>query len=98
MTNNYLNILQEIKTLGKTSFDLGKIKSEELKQKIDLKIQERAVLSLKSKLAEKHKSFDDYNDEELEIMLSEEKRKIQDNLKNMTLTAVLTLLGLNFLA
>ncbi|MDD3495183.1 MAG: hypothetical protein PHU11_04760 [Dysgonamonadaceae bacterium] len=45
----------------------------------------------------RHKSFDDYNDEELEIMLSEEKRKIVDSLKTKSLLAVLALLGISLI-
>jgi len=39
--------------------------SDKLKEQIDLAIQERAVLALKSELTMRHKSFDDYSDEEL---------------------------------
>jgi len=71
--------------------------SDKLKDQIDLAIQERAVLALKSELTMRHKSFDDYNDEELEIMLSEEKRKIVDSLKTKSLLAVLALLGISLI-
>ena len=71
--------------------------SDKLKDQIDLAIQERAVLALKSELTMRHKSFDDYNDEELEIMLAEEKRKITDSLKTKSLLAVLALLGISLL-
>ncbi|MDM5271120.1 hypothetical protein PGH07_02935 [Sulfurovum sp. zt1-1] len=71
--------------------------SDKLKDQIDLAIQERAVLALKSELTMRHKSFDDYNDEELEIMLAEEKRKITDSLKTKSLFAVLALLGISLL-
>lgn len=71
--------------------------SDKLKEQIDLAIQERAVLALKSELTMRHKSFDDYNDEELEVMLSEEKRKIVDSLKTKSLFAVLALLGISLL-
>jgi len=71
--------------------------SDKLKEQIDLAIQERAVLALKSELTMRHKSFDDYSDEELEIMLSEEKRKIVDALKTKSLLAVLALLGISLI-
>jgi hypothetical protein len=71
--------------------------SDKLKDQIDLAIQERAVLALKSELTMRHKSFDDYSDEELEIMLSEEKRKITDSLKTKSLLAVLALLGISLI-
>jgi hypothetical protein len=71
--------------------------SDKLKDQIDLAIQERAVLALKSELTMRHKSFDDYSDEELEVMLSEEKRKIVDSLKTKSLFAVLALLGISLI-
>ena len=71
--------------------------SDKLKDQIDLAIQERAVLALKSELTMRHKSFDDYSDEELEIMLSEEKQKIVDSLKTKSLLAVLALLGISLI-
>lgn len=71
--------------------------SDKLKDQIDLAIQERAVLALKSELTMRHKSFDDYNDEELEIMLAEEKRKIMDSLKTKSLLAILALFGISLL-
>ena len=71
--------------------------SDKFKDQIDLAIQERAVLALKSELTMRHKSFDDYSDEELEIMLSEEKRKITDSLKTKSLLAVLALLGISLM-
>lgn len=44
-----------------------------------------------------HKSFDDFNDDELEIMLTDEKSRIVDSLKNKTIVAALAILGLDFL-
>jgi len=78
------------------SYDFAKIKSQTLKNKVDYKIQERAVLNLKAELTLHNKSFDDYSDEELEILLSREKQKIVDDLKTRTLVASLAFLGLNF--
>ncbi|MBD3790610.1 MAG: hypothetical protein IE918_00400 [Campylobacterales bacterium] len=54
-------------------------------------------MALKSELTMRHKSFDDYNDEELEIMLAEEKRKIMDSLKTKSLLAILALFGISLL-
>lgn len=93
-TSGIVNITKE--QFDKT-YDYAKIKSDKLKEKIDAKIQERAVLNLKAELAMRHKSFDDYNDEELEIMLLREKDKIVNELKNRSLVAALALLGLDFL-
>jgi hypothetical protein len=92
--DSLLNITKE--PLSK-AFDFTKIQSENLKNSIDAKIQEKAVLNLKAELTMRHKTFDDYNDEELEIMLSNEKSEIFDSLKSKSLIGVLALLGLDFL-
>jgi len=78
------------------TFDYAQIKSHLLKDKIDYKIQERAVLNLKAELIIHNKIFDDYSDEELEILISREKQKIVDYIKTKTLVATLAFLGLNF--
>ncbi len=59
------------------------------------KIRKKAILATKARLAEHHKSFDDYNDEELEIIIADEERKIIDDLKTKSLVITLAALGLN---
>ena len=93
LSEDAINITKE--QFNKT-YDYAHIKSQKLKDKIDYKIQERAVLNLKAELIIHHKTFDDYSDEELEILISREKQKIVDDLKNKTLVATLAFLGLNF--
>lgn len=93
LSEDAINITKE--QFNKT-FDYAHIKSQKLKDKVDYKIQERAVLNLKAELIIHHKTFDDYNDEELEILISREKQKIIDDLKTKTLVATLAFLGLNF--
>lgn len=93
LSEDAINITKE--QFNKT-YDYAHIKSQKLKDKIDFKIQERAVLNLKAELIIHHKTFDDYNDEELEILISREKQKIVSDLKNKTLVATLAFLGLNF--
>jgi hypothetical protein len=77
--------------------DSLKERKDQLWESIDLKIQEKAVLNLKAELAMRHKSFESYTDEELEIMLVSEKAKIVDSLKTKSLLAVLALFGLSLL-
>ncbi|RXJ67629.1 hypothetical protein CRV08_09675 [Halarcobacter ebronensis] len=79
------------------AFDYPSIKGKELKQAVKKKIREKAVLSTKARLAEHHKRFDDYSDEELEIIILDEERKIKDDLKTKSLVASLAILGLDFL-
>lgn len=93
-TQGVFNLTKE--QFSKT-FDFAKIQNDKLKSAINDKIQERAILNLKAELVMRHKSFDDYTDEELEIMISSEKRKIVDDLKTKSLVGVLALLGLDFL-
>ncbi len=78
-------------------FSLARIKSESVKDKINLKIREKAILATKARLAENHKSFDDFSDEELEVIIADEERKIIDDLKTKSLVAALAVLGLDFL-
>ncbi len=93
LSEDAVNVTKE--QFSKT-FNYAKIKSKKLKQKVDFKIQERAVLNLKAELIIHNKTFNDYTDEELEILISREKLKITDDLKNKTLVATLAFLGLNF--
>ncbi|MFV0561890.1 hypothetical protein [Malaciobacter mytili] len=79
------------------AFDYPSLKSKELKEAIAKKIRQRAILSTKARLAERNKSFEDYSDEELEIIISDEERKIKDDLKTKSLVAALAILGLDFL-
>jgi hypothetical protein len=92
-SGNMLNLTKE--QFGK-GFDFAKIKSNSLKEQINFKIREKAILSTKARLAENHKTFDDFSDEELEIIIADEERKVVDDLKNKTLVAALAALGLNF--
>ena len=93
-TSTAINITKE--QFDKT-FDFAKIQNDKLKNKIDMKIQEKAILNLKAELAMRHKSFDDYNDQEIETMLQAQKQKIIDDLKTKSLVGALALLGLDFL-
>jgi len=89
-----LNLTKEQFNKG---FDFAKIKSDAVKEKINLKIREKAILATKARLVENHKSFDDFSDEELEVIIADEERKIIDDLKTKSLVASLAILGLDFL-
>jgi len=92
-SDEMLNLTKE--QFGK-GFDFAKIKSNTVKDKINFKIREKAILSTKARLAENHKTFNDFSDDELEIIIADEERKIIDDLKNKSLVAALAFLGLNF--
>ena len=92
-SNKLLNLASENTT---KAFDYSKIKSEQLKNAINLKIREKAILATKARLVENYKTFDDYSDEQLEIIIADEERKIVDDLKTKSLVVALAALGLNF--
>ncbi|QDF28258.1 hypothetical protein [Halarcobacter anaerophilus] len=79
------------------AFDYPSIKGRELKNAVKQKIREKAILSTKARLAEHHKTFDDYTDEELEIIICDEESRIKDDLKTKSLVGALAILGLDFL-
>ena len=92
-SNKLINLASENAT---KAFDYPKIKSQQLKDAINLKIREKAILSTKARLIENHKTFDDFSDEDLEIIIADEERKIIDDLKTKSLVVALAALGLNF--
>lgn len=93
-SNKLLSIASENAT---KAFDYPKIKSQQLKESIKLKIREKAILATKARLVENYKTFDDYSDEQLEIIIADEERKIIDDLKTKSLVVALAALGLNFI-
>ena len=92
-SNKLLNLANENAT---KIFDYPKIKSQQIKDAINLKIREKAILATKARLVENYKTFDDYSDEQLEIIIADEERKIVDDLKTKSLVVALAALGLNF--
>ena len=92
-SNKLLNIASENAT---KAFDYPKIKSKQIKDAINLKIREKAILATKARLVENYKTFDDYSDEQLEIIIADEERKIVDDLKTKSLVVALAALGINF--
>ena len=92
-SNKLLNLASENAT---KAFDYPKIKSQQIKDAINLKIREKAILATKARLVENYKTFDDYSDEQLEIIIADEERKIVDDLKTKSLVVALAALGLNF--
>ncbi|UTJ07206.1 hypothetical protein [Arcobacter roscoffensis] len=92
-SSRLLNIASENTT---KAFDYPKLKSEQVKEAIRLKVREKAILATKARLVENHKSFDDFSDDELEIIIADEERKIMDDLKTKSLVVALAALGLNF--
>lgn len=92
-SNKLINVANENVT---KVFDYPKIKSNKVKEAINLKIREKAILATKARLIENHKSFDDFSDEDLEVIIADEERKIVDDLKTKSLVVALAALGINF--
>lgn len=91
-----MSLKQIIKDNANKAFDYPKLKSQKLKDAVASKIREKAVIATKARLAENHKTFDDFSDEQLEIIIADEERKIIDDLKTKSLVVALAALGLNF--
>ena len=53
-------------------FDYPKIKSKQLKDIINLKIREKAIIATKARLIENSKNINDFSDEDLEIIIADE--------------------------
>jgi hypothetical protein len=70
---------------------------DNLKEKVNLKMREKAILHLKKELAMRHKTFDDYSDEEIEIMLSSEIDKIKGTWKTRSIYGLAALLGISWI-
>ncbi len=66
-----------------------------LQEAVKERIRTQAIENAKARLAVHHQKLDDYTQEELEIIIEDEERKIIDGLKTKSLIAVLSLLGLN---
>ena len=90
-----MSIKDIVKSKSKELFDYPKIKSNQLKDKINLKIREKAIIATKARLVENHKTFDDFSDDDLEIIIADEERKIVDDLKTKSLVVALAALGIN---
>lgn len=92
------NFLDKISKNATKTLNYPKEKANELKDLIKFKIREKALKATKARLAENHKSLDDFSEEEIEIILSDEERKIIDDLKTKSLVVVLATLGINIFA
>lgn len=91
------NAKEKSKDIFNKSYENILNKKNVFKDKINFKIRKKAILSTKAKLAQENKTFEDYNDEELEIIIAHEENKITDSFKSNAITGVLVLLGLDLL-
>ena len=59
------------------------------------KIRERAITQAKARIALAEKDFDDFTENELEIVVQDEEEKVKRSLKQSAFVAVLIALGLS---
>ncbi len=57
--------------------------------KADAKIRERELLSLKAELAREHKNINDYNNEEIDLILRDKREKVIAKIKDKSLLGLL---------
>jgi hypothetical protein len=59
------------------------------------KIRERAITQAKARIVLSEKDFDDFTENELEIVVQDEEEKVKRSLKQSAVVAVLIVLGLS---
>ncbi len=57
--------------------------------KVDTKIKERELLSLKAELAREHKNIDDYSNEEINLILLDKRERVIGKIKDKSLLGLL---------
>ncbi len=66
-----------------------------LKNSLRTKIRKRAIEQAKVTIILAQKDINTFSEEELEIIIADEERKIHDKIKSMTLMGVLAFLGIS---
>lgn len=66
-----------------------------LQKTVASRIRQKAIQKTKARLAVHHQKLEDYQEEELEIIIEDEERKIIDSLKTKSIIAILSLLGIS---
>ncbi|MBA5248682.1 MAG: hypothetical protein FE834_03985 [Gammaproteobacteria bacterium] len=72
--------------------ELASIKSKTIDKiiaKVDIKIKERELLSLKAELARERRNIDDYNNEEIDLILRDKREKVIAKIKDKSLLGLL---------
>lgn len=59
------------------------------------KIRERAITQAKARIALSERNFEDFTEDELEIIVQDEEQKVKGSLKQSAVVAVLIVLGLS---
>ena len=66
----------------------------QVRDRINEKVLEMAIRSAKATIASQGLNPSDLTEEQLEVVVNDEERKIRENFKNKTISATLALLGL----
>lgn len=74
---------------------LARFTYKPVQRKVATAIRRKAIKSTKARLAVHHQKLEDYSDEELEVIIEDEERKIIDSLKTKSLLVILSILGLS---
>ena len=77
--------------------DLLKKAPQAVKDKYKIKIREKAIERVKEKIIKHEKKIDDYSDDEMEAMISEEQGRLNDDVKQGILTTLLVAAGIDIL-
>jgi len=67
-----------------------------IKDKIRLKIRQRAIESAKATIILSGLDINELSEEELEIIVAEEERKLLDKIKGMSIVGILAFFGVSF--
>ncbi len=71
--------------------------SGEYREKIRLRLREKAILRTKARLIENRIEIDELSDEEIEVVIKDEEDKILDEYKTKGIIALLALLGISWI-
>ncbi len=80
------NLIAQIKKLPQKS-----------KERLRLKLREKAILRTRARLIENRVDIDELSDEELEVIIKDEEDKLMDEYKTKGLIALLALLGISWI-
>jgi bacterioferritin (cytochrome b1) len=59
------------------------------------RVRERAITQAKARIALSERNFDDFSEDELEIIVKDEEEKVKRSIKQTAVVAVLVTLGLS---
>lgn len=74
---------------------VGRFTYKPVQRAVAKRIRIKAIQKTKARLAIHHQTLEDYTEEELEIIIEDEERKIISQLKTTSLLAALSLLGIS---